>query len=63
MLLTLQTMNFWLKTAFGEADEPFGGSTEDPYSGISQGSESAPPSYTTVSTVAIKAYKEKDYTI
>ena len=22
MLLTLQTMNFWLKTAFGKADEP-----------------------------------------
>ena len=30
MLLTLQTMNFWLRTAYGEADEPFGGTAADP---------------------------------
>ena len=30
MLLTLQTMNFWLKTAYGEANELFGGTTSDP---------------------------------
>ena len=44
MLLTLQTMSFWLKIAFGEANTPFGGSPDDPYYGISQGSGSAPPS-------------------
>ena len=60
MLLTLQTMNFWLKTAFGEADEPFGGSREDPCYGIGQEAGSAPPSYTALSTVAVTAYKEKD---
>ena len=61
MLLTLQTMNFWLKTAFGEADEPFGGSIDDPCYGIGQGAGSAPPTYTAVSSVAVTAYKEKDF--
>ena len=61
MLLTLQTMNFWLKTAFGEADIPFGGSLDDPCYGISQGAGRAPPSYSAVSTVAITAYKEKGF--
>ena len=61
MLLTLQTMSFWLKTAFGKADTPFGGSHDDPYYGISQGSGSAPPSYSAVSTVAVSAYKEKNF--
>ena len=61
MLLTLQTMNFWLKMAFGKVDEPFRGSCEDPCYGIGQGAGSALLSYTTLSTVAVTAYKEKDY--
>ena len=54
-------MNFWLKTAYGEADEPFGGTTSDPCYGIRQGSGGAPLSYTAVFTIAVNAYKEKDY--
>ena len=29
MLITLQTMNFWLRTAFGESSEAFGGTTNN----------------------------------
>ena len=36
MLLTLQTMKFWLKTAFGVDDDPFGGTPLDPCYGLSQ---------------------------
>ena len=61
MLLTLQTMNFWLRTAYGDDDIPFGGTADDPFYGISQGSGGAPPSYTAVSTVTVKAYKTKGF--
>ena len=44
ILLTLQTMKFWLKTAFGVDDDPFGGTPLDPCYGLSQGAGSAPPS-------------------
>ena len=61
MLLTLQMMNFWLKTAFGEDKVSFGGVLGDPCMGLSQGAGSAPPSYLAVLTVAITAYKRKNY--
>ena len=35
MLLTLQTMKFWLKTPFGVDDNPFGGTPLDPCFGLS----------------------------
>ena len=57
MLLTLQTMNFWLWTAYGDDNIQFGGTADDPFYGISQRSGGAPPSYTAVSTVAVKTYK------
>ena len=60
-LLTLQTMRFWLRTAFGDADESFGGTPDDPFYGISQGGGNAPPSYTATSSVAVVAYKTKNY--
>ena len=61
MLLTLQMMNFWLKTAFGEDKVSFGGVLGDPCMGLSQGAGSAPPLYLAVLTVAIMAYKRKNY--
>ena len=57
MLIALQTMNFWLRTAFGESSEAFGGTTENPFYGISQRSGSAPMSYTATLTLALEAYK------
>ena len=61
MLLTLQTMSFWLRTAYGEDKKAFGGTADDPFMGISQGAGSAPPTYTASSTLAIEAYKQKDF--
>ena len=61
MLLTLQTMSFWLRTAYGEDEQAFGGTPDDPFYGISQGAGSAPPTYTASSTLAIEAYKMKGY--
>ena len=46
MLIALQTINFWLRTAFG---------------GISQGSRSAPTSYIATSTLALEAYKQRNF--
>ena len=61
MLLTLQMMNFWLKTAFGEDEVSFGGVLGDPCMELSQGVGSAPLSYLAVLPVAITAYKRKNY--
>ena len=61
MLLTLQTMNFWLRTAYGENKQAFGGIPDDPFYGISQGARSAPSTYTASSTLAIEAYKTKNF--
>ena len=54
-------MKFWLKTAFGIDDDPFGGTPLDPCFGLSQGAGSAPPSYTGVSSIAVTAYKKKGF--
>ena len=35
MFIALHTMNFWLRTAFGESSEAFGGTTDNPFYGIS----------------------------
>ena len=61
MLVALQTMNFWLRTAFGESSEAFGGTTDNPLYGISQGSGSAPTSYITISTLALETYKQCNF--
>ena len=34
MLLTLQTMNFWIRSAYGDASTPFGGTAEKPLMGM-----------------------------
>ena len=57
MLICLQTMNFWLRTAFGVADKPFGGTIEFPFMGLGQGCGGAPSSFTADSALMINAYK------
>ena len=42
MLSCLQTMFFWLKTAFGTSKQPFCGSLDFPFLGLGQGSGGAP---------------------
>ena len=61
MLITLSTMNFWLRTTFGDSAEAFGGTTEKPFYGIGQGSGSAPTSYSATLTMAVEAYKRRDF--
>ena len=34
MLLTLQTMSFWLRTAYGEDKQAFGGTPDNPFYGV-----------------------------
>lgn len=59
-LEVLQTMNFWLTSAFGECATPFGGSLDDPTMGLGQGSGWAPAAWTALSTAIIAAYKVKE---
>ena len=61
MLIALQTMNFWLRTAFDESSEAFGGTTDNPFYGISQGSGSAPTSYIATLMLALEAYKLRNF--
>ena len=57
VLTCLQTMSFWLRTAYGTAETPFHGTEVDPFFGIGQGSGLAPPTFQAVSTLLINGYK------
>ena len=61
MLSCLQTMFFWLLTAFGMAEKPFHGTPDFPFFGLGQGAGMAPAAFTAVSTLMINAYKRKGY--
>ena len=55
MLYVLQTMNFYLKTGFGQSQESYGGTKEDPTMGLAQGNGAASPGFLAVSTLMINA--------
>ena len=61
MLSCLQTMLFWLLTAFGMAEKPFHGTPDFPFFGLGQGAGMAPAAFTAVSTLMINAYKRQGY--
>ena len=61
MLLTLQTMNFLLRTAYSKDKQAFRGTPNDPFYGIIQGAGSVPLTYTASSLLAIEAYKMRDF--
>ena len=61
MHTVLQEMQFWLRTAFGDSDVPFGGSALDPTMGEGQGSGAAPPTFTSMSTVMIRLLKKHGF--
>lgn len=61
MLSCLQTVYFWLLTAFGVADKPFHGTPEFPFFGLGQGKGMTPGCFTVDSTLMINAYKRLGY--
>ena len=61
MLVALQIMNFWLGNAYGDADTAFGGTREQPYMGLGQGSRGSNPGFTLTAAPMIGAYKRKKF--
>jgi len=57
MLICLQSMKFWLRSARGVADNPFSAGIELPFMGLGQGSGSAASAFTADSALMINAYK------
>lgn len=60
-LLCIQLMRFYLKTGFGMAKHSYGGTSRDPYMGLTQGSGASPAAWTAISTVMLVAYKSKGF--
>ena len=53
------TMRFWLQTAYGVAEEPYGSTAKNPFSSLLQGSVLAPWMFMCISTLMINSYKEE----
>jgi hypothetical protein len=54
-------MQFFLKTGFGLAKTWYGGSLQNPYMGLVQGSGAAPAAWTAISTVMLLVYKARGH--
>jgi hypothetical protein len=54
-------MQFFLKTGFGLATTSYGGSKDNPYMGLVQGSGAALAAWTAISTVMLASYKFRGY--
>ena len=57
MLLSLEVMQFFLRTGFGESTKSFGGSLDNPTLGLGMGNGAGPPAFTVLSTLIVNAYK------
>ena len=58
MLLTaIRRMQYCLKTGFGESEQRYGGTEDDPIAGSCQGSGFAPGGFSALSTLAVNAYR------
>ncbi len=57
LLTSMQTMQYILKTGVGESTESFGGTTEEPNSGLGQGSGASPPAFMALSSLIVNAYQ------
>ena len=51
-------MQFCLRTGFDESKDFYGGTEETPYAGLGQGSGTAPPVVSALSTLIVNAYKQ-----
>jgi hypothetical protein len=58
MLYVLETMQWFLKTAFGQSKKLFGGTKWDPLMGLGQGNGAAPSGFLAVSTLMINVYPQ-----
>ena len=57
MLYVLKTMQWFLKTAFGQSKTSFGGTKCDPSMGLGQGNGAAPPGVLAVCRLMINVYR------
>ncbi len=58
MLQSFSTMQFFLRTGFGESEEFFEGTENDPIRGYEQGSGAAPPAFTCLATLLMNTYTQ-----
>ncbi len=56
LLLTMQTMQYFLRTRFGESTKSYGGSMEDRMQGFGQGNTAAGPGFLAISAQIVNAY-------
>ena len=63
MLFTLQNMNYWLRSAYGDAKTSFGATSDDPFMGMGQGSEGSNQGCTFTFTPVVSAYTNAKGTI
>ena len=61
LFTALQTMQYCLRTGFGESSRLYGGTADNPIAGYGQGNGMAPPGFTALSTLVIKAYRRKGH--
>ena len=55
MLYVVETMQWFLKTAFGQSETLFGGTRWDPSMGLGQRNDTAPPGFLAVRTLMLKS--------
>ena len=58
LLLTMQTMQYVLKTGFGKSSNSFGGTAASPLTGLGQGSGASPPAFMALSALIVNAYRQ-----
>jgi hypothetical protein len=56
LLETMKTMQFFLRTGFGELATSYGGTHEEQLAGFGQGNAAAGPGFTAMSLLIVKAY-------
>jgi hypothetical protein len=56
LLKTMQTMQYVLKTGFGESSSSYGGTATATNSGLVQGSRASPPGFMALSFLIVNAY-------
>jgi hypothetical protein len=58
LLLSMQTMQYVLKTGFGKSANSFGETTKSPNSGLGQGSGASPPAFMALSSLIVRVYHQ-----